>query len=147
MKCECCGQVIIESSTANLDEMLEYLNTKTGKKFRPVESNRKFIRARIAEGHTTEDIKAVVDRMVAQWLGDPTMAQYLRPATLFNAEKFNQYVGELDAPLPEKDTEKNRWPKNDIEWVALGQKHGVSTRAGEGWPEFKVRVKRKVSNE
>jgi len=145
MKCECCGQEIRESTRSEIDEILDYLNSKTGKKFRPVESNRKFIRARIAEGHTVEDIKAVVDRMVAQWLDDPKMAQYLRPATLFNAEKFNQYVGELDAPLPENDIEKNRWPKNDIEWVKLGAKHGVHTRAGEGWPELKERVKRAVN--
>ena len=83
-------------------QVIEYLNQKTGKKFKPVPSNLKLINARLGEGHTLEDIFSVVDRKTQEWISDQTMAQYLRPSTLFNAEKFNQYIGEVGLPIPQK---------------------------------------------
>jgi len=80
-------------------EIINYLNAKTGKNFKPVESHAKHIRARLAEGHTLDDIRGVIDRKTDQWRGTDS-AEYLRPATLFNAEKFNQYVGEIGQPMP-----------------------------------------------
>jgi len=80
---------------------LDYLNELTSSKFENVESNKKLIRARLSEGHTLETIKRVIDSKVGEWLRDPKMKKYLRPSTLFNAEKFNQYVGQLE------DTVKN----------------------------------------
>lgn len=81
-------------------DVIAYLNEKAGRNFRVVETNTKLVRARAKEGATLEDFKAVIDRKCAEWAKNPAMAQYLRPATLFNAEKFNQYIGQLDAPLP-----------------------------------------------
>ena len=80
-------------------EIIDYLNQATGKKFRHVKTHADFIKARLAEGHTVEDLKSVVKRKTAEWQGTNS-AQYLRPATLFNAEKFNQYIGEIGQPLP-----------------------------------------------
>lgn len=84
---------------ADARKAIEYLNEKTNKKpgqgFKLVDSNLKLARARLKEGHTLETMKSVVDRKVDQWLGDPKWGEYLRPATLFNAEKFNNYVGQL----------------------------------------------------
>lgn len=80
-------------------EIIDYLNAKTGKSFRHVDSHSKHIRARLAEGHTLADIRAVIDRKTQEWKGTDS-AQYLRPATLFNAEKFNQYIGEIGQPMP-----------------------------------------------
>jgi len=86
----------------SIDDVMDHLNLITGKSFKRVESNSKLIRARLDEGHTVEDIKAVIDRQNAIWpVGDP-FRQYMRPLTLFGATKFNQYVGELNQPLPEK---------------------------------------------
>ena len=82
--------------------LIEYLNSLAGRNYKPVPSNIKFLKARLAEGHTPQEIADVIARKCAEWLDDPKMAQYLRPATLFNAEKFNQYVGELGQPLPQK---------------------------------------------
>lgn len=73
------------------EQAIEYLNEKTGRNYRLVESNLKFVRARINEGFTLDDLLAVVDRQCAEWTGTK-WAQYLRPATLFNGEKFNQYI-------------------------------------------------------
>ncbi|OEY66818.1 conserved phage C-terminal domain-containing protein [Marinobacter sp. X15-166B] len=86
---------------------IEYLNEKAGRNFKPVQSSTRLINGRIAEGHTLDDIKAVVDRKCAEWLGDAKREQYLRPATLFNAEKFNNYVGQLNTPLPTISGDRN----------------------------------------
>ena len=79
-------------------EALKYLNIKTGREYKPVESNLKLIRARIKEGATIDDLMSVVDLKVSQWADNPKMREYLRPATLFNAEKFNQYVAQAKDP-------------------------------------------------
>ncbi len=94
-----------DSLSSKLDiaeKVIQYLNDKTGRKYRAVPSQTKFIEARIAEGATLQDLIAVIDRKCLEWLDDPKFAQYLRPSTLFNAEKFNAYIGQLDSPLPAK---------------------------------------------
>ena len=83
-------------------KVIQHLNDKTGSKFRVTKTNVKFIDARIAEGATPTELIAVINRKCLEWLDNPEMRQYLRPSTLFNAEKFNTYVGQLDAPLPAK---------------------------------------------
>lgn len=76
------------------EEVLDYLNQKTGSAYKPVPANTKLINARLEEGHTPQDLVDVINMKSEEWQGGK-MAQYLRPATLFNAEKFNQYVGRL----------------------------------------------------
>jgi phage replication O-like protein O len=78
-------------------DVIAYLNDRAGRKFEAVPANTKLILARIKEGATVDQLKAVVDAKVGEWLNDPKMDQYLRPATLFNAEKFGQYAGALKA--------------------------------------------------
>lgn len=81
-------------------KVIEYLNQRTGSKFRPVKSNLSLINARFNEGHSLDDVIAVIDRKCAEWSNDSKMRQYLRPSTLFNAEKFNTYVGQIGSPIP-----------------------------------------------
>lgn len=77
-------------------EVLEYLNRRTGRHYEPVEANVRLILARLAEpGRTVDQLKAVVDAKVTEWARDPKMANFLRPATLFSAENFAQYIGGL----------------------------------------------------
>jgi uncharacterized phage protein (TIGR02220 family) len=75
-----------------VEQVLGYLNAKAGRNYKPVEANAKFVRARLADGFTLDDMTAVIDAKVLEWKGGE-MDQYLRPATLFNAEKFAQYHG------------------------------------------------------
>ena len=101
-------------SSKKLDDektVIDYLNKKTGKKFEYAESNLKFVRARINEGHTIEKIMAVIDQQCTLWMKDQKFKKYLRPATLFNAEKFNQYVGELGVETPKEENQRkiNEW--------------------------------------
>lgn len=73
-------------------EILEFLNLKAERTFRPVEENLRFIRARLNTS-TPEDLKGVIARKTREWK-NTEHEKYLRPATLFNATKFEQYVGE-----------------------------------------------------
>lgn len=81
----------------SVNEVIDYLNEKAGRSFQASPANVKFVAARIREGATVDQLKAVVDAKVRDWLHDPKMNQYLRPETLFNASKFASYVGALGA--------------------------------------------------
>lgn len=84
--------------------VLEYLNEQAGTHFKPIESNLKFINARLKD-YTEEDLKAVVDKKVADWKGGE-MQMYLRPETLFNATKFETYHNGLEDRKGLKDYER-----------------------------------------
>lgn len=83
---------------ADAVQVLQFLNEKTGKAYRPVDTNLEFIAARLDEGYTVAEMRKVIVRKCDKWKGDELMEQYLRPATLFNKTKFAQYSGELVVP-------------------------------------------------
>ena len=83
-----------------LREVVEYLNKKAGTRYRPSsKATYQHIHARLAEGFTVEDCKAVIDKKCAEWIGTD-FAQYLRPVTLFGG-KFEAY---LNAPAKARKT-------------------------------------------
>jgi len=82
------------SGSPDVIAVLDYLNEKTGKRYRAVDANVALIAARLRES-TIDECRAVIDAKVEAWQHDDKMCQYLRPATLFNATKFANYVGEL----------------------------------------------------
>ena len=90
----------IKVSTIKYDDrcliVLDYLNKKANKSYRQVDANLKLINARFKEGATIEEMKAVVDMKVDLWTGTK-MESYIRPATLFNGEKYNSYIGEINS--------------------------------------------------
>ena len=87
-------------------EVLNYLNSKANKNYKPVKANTDFINARLKDGFTKDEVISVINSKCSQWLNDEKMNQYLRPATLFNATKFSQYAGELLSNKPvNKDLE------------------------------------------
>lgn len=88
-------------------EVLLFLNEKTGKAYRPVDSNLKLIIARLKTGATVLDCRQVIAKKTREWKGNAKMAEYLRPATLFNDTKFEQYMGELIIPPEEIANDSN----------------------------------------
>ena len=77
-----------------IDEIIAFLNETTGKSFKPsTNRTKKDIRARLNEGFTIEDFKAVIKVKSDQWYGDTKMDGYLRPQTLFS-NKFEGYLQE-----------------------------------------------------
>lgn len=91
---------ILSGDDAPCDEVIAYLNEKTGKRLNPkTESYRKFIRARFSEGYTLDDFKTVIDNKVDQWgsppkPGEKDMRPFLRPDTLFRPSHFDSYLNE-----------------------------------------------------
>jgi uncharacterized phage protein (TIGR02220 family) len=82
------------SGTPDAITILDYLNEKTGRGYKPVKANVALIAARLSES-SVEECRSVIDAKVTAWQHDDKMREYLRPATLFNATKFANYVGEL----------------------------------------------------
>ena len=77
------------------EAIVAHLNAKAHTNYKATtESTRRLINARLAEGHSVEDFKTVIDRKCAEWLGSG-MAQYLRPQTLFGT-KFESYLNAPD---------------------------------------------------
>lgn len=81
------------------DEIIDFMNKLSGKRFRKIESNRKGIRARLAEGYTEMDAYTVVKRKWAEWKGTD-MEQYFNPETLFRPSKFEKYLNAPDKRGP-----------------------------------------------
>lgn len=83
-----------EQDGAPYKEIIEYLNLKTGKSFKPGSADtKKMINTRWNEGFTLEDFKAVIDNKCFDWSADSKMSKFLRPKTLFS-NKFESYLNE-----------------------------------------------------
>ena len=96
----------VSGSQANTDaiRLIEFLNQKTGRRFRATPTTLKPILARLKE-YTFDECRGVIVRRWVVWKDDLKMREYLRPDTLFNATKFAQYVG--DVPTPEEMNDAN----------------------------------------
>jgi uncharacterized phage protein (TIGR02220 family) len=82
--------------------LLDHLNSRTGSKFRPVETHLELLEQRLNEiGVNEEGIRAMIDRQVALWGSDPKMSEFLRPQTLFGKTKFQGYYDQRDLPVPQ----------------------------------------------
>ncbi len=82
----------IENPLIPFSEIVHALNDAAGTRYRASSAKtRRLIHARWAEGYRLPDFLAVIDTMAAEWKGDPKMAKYLRPSTLFSP-KFEDYV-------------------------------------------------------
>ena len=107
--------------SSKVEDVVSYLNKKTGKNFRAsTKGTQKHIKARLSEGYSVEDFYSVIDVKCNQWLEDRKMSAYLRPETLFAPGHFEAYLNE--APKRAKAEE----PKNinlekvvDIDWDNL----------------------------
>ena len=86
---------------------------KSKKGFSPsTQCNQSLIKARMSEGFTVENFITVNEKKVKQWLHDPEMSKYLRPATLYG-NKFDGYLNEVVCDLPA--TNSNSLNKNKFQ--------------------------------
>lgn len=87
-------------------EIVDYLNLKTSKSYKHSTSKTKsLIKARWNEGFRVDDFKKVIDNKCFEWIGNPGMAKYLRPETLFGT-KFEGYLNENNV-APQSQEEKD----------------------------------------
>lgn len=74
-------------------EIVNYFNEKAEKRYRTKNEDTKGLIAKLLKaGFTVEDFKTVIDNQVASWKGNPEWEKYLRPSTLFNSKKFENYL-------------------------------------------------------
>jgi predicted phage replisome organizer/uncharacterized phage protein (TIGR02220 family) len=86
--------------SSEAEEILSYLNLKSGSNYRLIDSNLKLIDTTLKKGYTKQDCYTVIDKKVQEWSGTD-MQQYLRPLTLFSS-KFDAY---LNQPMTRKRSE------------------------------------------
>ena len=87
-------------------EIIEYLNFKTGSKFKPTTKPYvQAIRSRLKEGYTVDDFKTVIDKKCREWQGTK-LEKYLTPKTLFAPSHFDTYLNSNETAAM-TDTERN----------------------------------------
>lgn len=84
---------ILSSKHDFADEIIQYLNMRTGAKYKSTTSKTKqLINARVNEGFTLDDFKTVIDKKCVEWCGTE-FEKFLRPNTLFGT-KFESYLNQ-----------------------------------------------------
>lgn len=95
------------------EEVVNHLNNRLGTKYKPTtQATRKLIKARIKEGFTVEDMKLVIDKKATEWVGNPKMAQYLRPDILFG-NKFEGYLNAQSTPQNNQAYNSSRYDNSN----------------------------------
>lgn len=105
---------LVSGEKAGPDKILDYLNearkkisrNKNASGFRMNDSVKRTIGARIKEGYTEEDFRAVIDWKCKEWKGT-AFEQYIRPSTLFSPKHFSEYLCEAES--------RQRKPQSSIE--------------------------------
>lgn len=77
-------------------EVLNFLNEKTKKRFRPVEANLKPIEARLASGVSVQDCRSIIALKYREWSSDEEFKKHINPITLFRPSNFEKYLGQLE---------------------------------------------------
>lgn len=86
-------------------EIIEYLNLKTGSKFKATTKPYvQAIRSRLKEGYTVDDFKTVIDKKCREWKGTK-LEKHLTPKTLFAPSHFDTYLNSNEMAAM-TDTEK-----------------------------------------
>ena len=84
---------ISAENMALIESVILYLNEKSISTYTMSKANIDCINSRIKEGFTISDFKSVIENKTKQWLGTEQQ-KYLRPITLFQAKKFENYLNE-----------------------------------------------------
>ncbi|BAL84250.1 putative phage protein [Selenomonas ruminantium subsp. lactilytica TAM6421] len=91
-----------------IEEIVVYLNFKADKHYDHTEKETvKLITDLFNSGYTKEDIKKVIEIKAAKWIGTKC-EQYLRPQTLFRADKFKEYVKEKKPAYLDYDSNEDQ---------------------------------------
>jgi uncharacterized phage protein (TIGR02220 family) len=86
------NSIKVKYSKERIHAIVGFLNSTCGTAFRDSGvATQRHISARIAEGYTDDDFKAVILYKHKEWSSDPKMRAYLRPETLFGT-KFEGYL-------------------------------------------------------
>lgn len=114
-------------------EIIEYLNIKTGSKFKATTKPYiQAIRSRLKEGYTVDDFKTVIDKKCREWQGTK-LEKYLTPKTLFAPSHFDIYLN-LNEMAAMTDTERKVAELNAlIDAVERGTDEGTERENIDGY--------------
>lgn len=102
--------------TESIQTIIDYLNSVCGTNYKSTtKSTIGIIKARLKEGFTIEDFKAVIHKKYNDWCNDPKMVAYLRPQTLFG-NNFEGYLNQRETDgrtLSDTDKALIRWYNRD----------------------------------
>lgn len=102
-------------------EIIDYLNEKAGKKFKVNDKTKAHINARVNDGYTLSDFRAVIEKKVAEWRGTE-MDKFLRPETLFGT-KFESYLNQNETVKKRaKSTGFSNFEERNYDFDALERK-------------------------
>lgn len=112
-------------------EIIEYLNVKTGSKFKPTTKPYiQAIRSRLKEGYTVDDFKTVIDKKCREWKGTK-LEKYLTPKTLFAPSHFDTYLNSNEMAAM-TDTERKVAELNALIDAVEGGTHEAGNIEGYG---------------
>ena len=112
-------------------EIIEYLNLKTGSKFKPTTKPYvQAIRSRLKEGYTVDDFKTVIDKKCREWKGTK-LEKYLTPKTLFAPSHFDTYLNSNEIAAM-TDTERKVAELNALIDAVEGGTHEAGNVEGYG---------------
>ena len=114
-------------------EIIEYLNIKTGSKFKATTKPYiQAIRSRLKEGYTVDDFKTVIDKKCREWKGTK-LEKYLTPKTLFAPSHFDTYLNSNEMAAM-TDTERKVAELNAlIDAVERGTDEGTERENIDGY--------------
>lgn len=108
------------------DKVIDYLNSQAGTRYKHTDNNRKLINVRLKE-YTKREVFDVITKKANEWRGTE-MERYLRPSTLFNATKFEEYLNQkvIDKLSTGRNTQESTKTRdktihqqlNDRSWAA-----------------------------
>lgn len=99
-------------------EIIDYLNEKTGKNFKATDETKSYIDDRANDGYTLSDFQTVIRKKVAEWKGTK-MDKFLRPETLFGT-KFEGYLNQNETTRKKaKSTGFSNFEERNYDFDAL----------------------------
>lgn len=134
--------------TEDADEVIDYLNQKTGSRYQHSEASRKHIIARLRD-FTVEECKTVIDKKTAEWQGDPKMEKFLRPETLFGS-KFEGYLNQPESTRRDPPVHNSQpaivipvpdYMRKQIDGEMLGSKQKATNETLEQVRQLQERMK------
>lgn len=121
------------SSDGVRKRIIDYLNSKAGVHYKHnANATKRVIDARLKEGYTPADFKAVIDKKVAEWINNPEMSKYLRPTTLFGP-KFESYLNQKSVNSRQYQKYGTKRVEKGTDWT----KHQASTETNVSSDDLK----------
>ena len=83
-----------------IDEVIKRFNEMTGSNYSlKTDSHRKIVSGRLNDGHSVETLLAIVAWKQKDWAKREDMKKFIRPSTLFQPGKFDNYLNEIPQDL------------------------------------------------